>query len=190
MIEENLYTPGCIRTHGGRYVNIFHPTLDSISVDDVAHAGSNLPRFGGHLPYYFSACGNYSCTYSVAQHSCLGHDYILENGGSKYEAFEFLMHERSETLGLGDLASPIKRKLPDYKHAEENFDKFTAPIFGIPHPMTEMCKKTDIIMLEWEWDAIMLKNKNPEVWFPHRAKQEFLTRYYKYTSVRNYNNPQ
>lgn len=180
-LSENLYTPNCIRTHSGQYVNIFSPAAGTINIDDVAHAASNLPRFGGHLPYYYSPCGNYSCTYSVAQHCCAGHDYILMEYLNPYEAFIFLMHERAEALGMGDLASPIKHQLTDYMQAEQNFDKLTAPIFGLPHPATPLCKQVDRLMLEQEWCDIMLKGKpDYEVWFPHRAKQEFLDRYERY----------
>lgn len=189
MPEENLYTPDCIRTFTGKYLNIFNPTVHMFCIEDTAHSLSNLPRFAGHLKYFFSPCGNYSCTYSVAQHCCLGHDWILKGGYDPAVAFEFLMHERGESSGLTDIPSPFKKRLPGIKELEENIDRFTSNVFGVPHPMSEQCKAVDKMMLEMEWNDIMLGNAPDfEVWFPHRAKQEFLKRYYDYTSTRNYNN--
>ena len=51
--EENLYTPNCIRTFTGIYVNVFEPTPEMICIEDIAHALSNQCRFSGHLPTFY-----------------------------------------------------------------------------------------------------------------------------------------
>lgn len=60
-MTENLHTPNCIRTVSGQYVDLADPDPDTILITDIAHALSQLPRFGGHLPRF----------YSVAQHSMM-----------------------------------------------------------------------------------------------------------------------
>lgn len=52
---------GCIRTNSGLFINVFEPTKDVISIEDIAHALASIPRFGGHLNRH----------YSVAQHSVM-----------------------------------------------------------------------------------------------------------------------
>ena len=53
-MKENLYTPNCIRTFTGLYMNVFNPKPDMICIEDIAHALSQQPRFGGHLPRMYS----------------------------------------------------------------------------------------------------------------------------------------
>lgn len=181
-MEENLYTPDCIRTFTGKYLNVFDPENEMFCIEDMAHSLSNLPRFNGHLRYFYSSCGNYSCTLSVAQHVCNGIDWIKENGGSKEEQLAFAFHEIGESSGLGDVAGPVKKKLADLTKLEESIQAFIAPIFNIPAHMSERLKLVDKLMLEKEWNEVMLnKNPNYEVWFPHKAKDELLKRYYALT---------
>ena len=54
MNIENLYTPDCIRTYTGIYMNVFEPTLEMIHIEDIAHALSMQCRFGGHLYDFYS----------------------------------------------------------------------------------------------------------------------------------------
>ena len=51
---ENLHTADCIRTFTGLYMNVFEPTPEMICIEDIAHGLSNMPRFGGHLPEFYS----------------------------------------------------------------------------------------------------------------------------------------
>jgi hypothetical protein len=60
-MSENLNAVRSIRTISGLYVNVFEPDPKTLIIEDIAHALSNQPRFGGHLPKF----------YSVAQHSLL-----------------------------------------------------------------------------------------------------------------------
>jgi len=94
MTIENLFTPNCIRTFTGKYVNVFEPTLEMICIEDIAHALSMQCRFGGHLPYF----------YSVAQHS-INCSFLVDTPCLKLEV---LMHDASEAYLLG-IPSPIKK---------------------------------------------------------------------------------
>jgi hypothetical protein len=72
----------CIRTNSGLYINVFEPTPDMISIEDIAHALSFMPRFGGHLDKF----------YSVAQHSVYC-SFMVESIEDKKAA---LLHDASE----------------------------------------------------------------------------------------------
>jgi hypothetical protein len=155
MKEENLYTPDCIRTFTGIYVNVFEPTPEMICIEDIAHALSHQCRFGGHLPKF----------YSVAQHStmvCMEH-----------QTLQALMHDAAEAYLL-DIPSPIKKRLAGYHEIEEGLLKVIGEKFGFDHVLTEEVKAADKMLLEFEWDNIMLEKDRIWCWSPEIAKDRFL----------------
>lgn len=159
MEVENLYTPDCIRTYTGLYVNVFEPTLEMICIEDIAHALSNQCRFGGHLWEF----------YSVAQHSA----YVchLSEPENKLSA---LMHDASEAY-LIDIPRPIKQRLSNYKEIENNLMTLISQKFGFEWPMNENVKTIDEQMLQMEWDCLMLlKNTQIEPMPPQRAEEFFM----------------
>jgi hypothetical protein len=139
-MTENLFTPRCIRTVSGNYVNVFDPDPDTITIEDIAHSLSNQPRFGGHLPNF----------YSVAQHSLECSKLIKHE-----EKFAALMHDASEAYLL-DMPSPIKRELSNYKDIENNLMNVIAKKFGFTYPLSEEVKIIDQIMMVNEWEYLML----------------------------------
>lgn len=144
MAEENLYTKDCIRTASGLYMNVFEPTSEMVCIEDIAHSLTFQCRFGGHLPSF----------YSVAQHS-LNCSYLIENPELKLAA---LMHDASEAYLL-DIPRPIKQRLDNYKEIENVLMKVIAEKFGFAWPLHEDVKKVDELMLQTEWDCLMLRNK-------------------------------
>lgn len=161
--KENLYTPDCIRTVSGKYVNVFEPDPATLCIDDIAHALSQQPRFGGHLPV----------PYSVAQHCCTVSDYL-----SPQHAFDGLMHDASEAYLL-DIPSPIKARLANYKEIEDGLMQVLAAKFRFNWPVADEVKAADKKALEAEWDTIMLSEASIlcGVWGRHQAKNEFLLRF-------------
>jgi 5'-deoxynucleotidase YfbR-like HD superfamily hydrolase len=146
-MKENFHAPNCIRTNSGIYFNLLEPTVEMIDINDIAHALSNLPRFGGHL----------HTTYSVAQHSVMVMN-TLDLFGHQDILLEGLMHDASEAY-LMDLPSPIKALLPDYYKMEDRICKVIAEKFNLQYPWPEPVKKADKEQLEFEWDYYMLKNQ-------------------------------
>ena len=140
---ENLHMPNCIRTFSGKYVNILNPDPDTICIEDIAHALSNICRFGGHTPQF----------YSVAQHS--HHCHQLASGKHKRAA---LFHDASEAF-LVDMPSPIKKHLPDYRKLEYQLMTVIAKKFGFQFPFDPEIKKVDTEMLQFEWDNLILRQK-------------------------------
>lgn len=141
MNIENLYAPDCIRTYSGLYMNVFEPTFEMICIEDIAHSLSMQPRFGGHLPEF----------YSVAQHSW--YCSRLVQGCYKLAA---LLHDASEAYLL-DIPRPIKIRLNNYKEIEDNLMRLISEKFGFNYPLHKDVKRADEFSLMTEWNCLMLK---------------------------------
>jgi hypothetical protein len=168
--EENLYTPNCIRTFTGIYMNVFEPTLEMICIEDVAHALSNQCRFGGHLPEY----------YSVAQHSILCCQTIEQ----EYKV-DALLHDASEAYLL-DIPRPIKQGLSNYKEIEDRLMFLIAEKFGFTYPLKSRVKAIDEGMLQIEWEQLMLQKASIphfKCWSPGYSKERFLETFYELQGV-------
>lgn len=146
-MAENLYTPHSIRTVSGRYVNLVEMDPESLDIRDVAYALSQIPRFGGHLPR----------RYSVAQHSIDVCRRVAHLG--REVRLQALLHDASEAL-LGDLPSPVKALLPDYRALEQRVMETMSRRFGFPWPLLPEVKHADRMALEDEWRVLMLGNPN------------------------------
>ena len=165
MKKENLHTTDCIRTNSGLYMNVFEPTMEMISIEDIAHALSNNCRFGGHLDDF----------YSVAQHSWHCSQLV-----SNENAMAALMHDASEAYLL-DIPRPIKQRLSEYKEIEHRLMLLIAEKFQFEYPFHKEIKEVDNLMLEIEWDNLMLKQKTKDgfvAFQPYKAKQYFLRSFY------------
>lgn len=169
---ENLYTPNCIRTVTGIYMNVFEPTAEMICIEDIAHALTYQCRFGGHLTKF----------YSVAQHS-LNCSYLINDDKNKLAA---LLHDASEAYLL-DIPSPIKKGLSNYKYIEDKLMAVIAEKFGFDYPLHDEVKESDKIMLELEWDCLMLgkdshKLETKDEW---DIRNDFMRMFKYYTRLRN-----
>lgn len=85
-----MQTAGCRKF----LINCTDP--NEIDFDDIATSLSNLTRFVGHTPFY-----------SVAQHSVMVSDRLLEQGHGNYVAMYGLLHDAHEAY-LGDISRPLK----------------------------------------------------------------------------------
>ncbi|MEP2668937.1 MAG: hypothetical protein ABJH04_08075 [Cyclobacteriaceae bacterium] len=165
---ENLFTTDCIRTYSGLYVNVFEPTIDMISIEDIAHALSHQCRFGGHLPKF----------YSVAQHSC--HCESLIEDEYKLDA---LMHDASEAYLL-DMPRPIKLRMNDYKEIENGVMRLIAEKFQFEFPLNSRVKEVDDQVLKIEWDELMISDGGENTFkahSPEHAKWLFLETFNRLT---------
>lgn len=159
----NLHAGDCIRTYSGLYMDVFNPTPEMIAIEDIAHALSNLCRFGGHTPYF----------YSVAQHSV-----ICSKRVHPEFQLQALLHDASEAYLL-DVPRPIKRKLTNYKQIEDSLMKVIAEKFGFQYPFDEVIKTVDNDVLEFEFVNMMEECKLSRDFClqPEKAKADFLKRY-------------
>lgn len=168
-MAENLYTPGCIRTFTGKYINPCKPNSDLICIEDIAHALSMQSRFGGHLPVF----------YSVAQHSVLTSAIVPSE-----HKLSALLHDASEAY-LIDVPRPVKDQLHNYKEIEHALMAVIAGKFGFDWPLHGNVKDADEDMLLHEWNSLMLNTgeRNPiESWSQPFAKAKFLELFYRLTN--------
>lgn len=146
---------GWMKTVSGHYVNILAPTMHDIRLDDIAHALSRICRFGGHT----------KTVYCVGEHSIGVADMLWRTYRDEYLSLQGLLHDASEAY-LGDVIRPLKNLMPQYKEAEERFERVISERFDLPYPMDPRVKECDSNILAWEMalfrDAEYRKPSDPE----------------------------
>jgi hypothetical protein len=165
-MKNKIETPvasKCITTYSGIEMNVFDPTPDMIDIKDIAHALSNVCRFGGH-------CRNF---YSVAQHSI----YCYELADYECDKLGALMHDASEAY-LYDFPKPIKEGLEFYKSLENNLMIVISKKFGFEFPILPEIKSIEKELFKIEWDNLMNKNSLSshilKCWNPKKSEKMFL----------------
>jgi hypothetical protein len=115
------------------------PRSHEILLMDIAHALSLVNRFGGHTVR----------PYSVAAHSLLVCDLLpppLKLQG--------LMHDAAEAY-VGDIVSPIKSQLLDFKLLEKIVWVVICERFNLPFHLDPLVKQADLFALKVERDALI-----------------------------------
>jgi 5'-deoxynucleotidase YfbR-like HD superfamily hydrolase len=164
-----------IQTHTGKKFYPQNPTVDSICIEDIAHALANQCRFTGHT----------SVHYSVAQH-CVLVSYLC----NPENALQGLLHDAAEAYVV-DLASPIK-KLPEmagYRELEKKVQRAVYHRFLLSEEEPADVKKADLLMLSIESNSFMaplhpdwkmsisIPTLKIEPLSPQAAKELFLQRF-------------
>ena len=135
-----------IQTYTGRQFWPLSPRAEDIDVLDIAHALSNLCRFGGHCTQF----------YSVAQHSVLV-SQVCEEMASEVTgaALWGLLHDASEAY-LADVPRPVKPYLAGYEELETQLLKTVAERFDLPWPVPRTVKWIDNAILMDEMEQLMV----------------------------------
>ena len=171
-----------IQTYTGRCFWPFDPRTEDIDILDIAHALSNLCRFGGH-------CNTF---YSVAEHSVRASHLVPDD-----VALWALLHDASEAY-LGDVVRPIKhqaRFLKFYRPIEQAVMLSIVFKFGLCLAEPAEVAWADDVMLRTEQRDLM--SSPPCDWVrkagieplaeiivpatPRVAKENFLQRFYSLT---------
>lgn len=161
-----------VQIRSGKEFHFLEPHRSEYTVEDIAHALSNICRFGGHCCRF----------YSVAQHS-VHVSYLVP----PHLALTALLHDASEAFIL-DVPRPLKRLLPDYRALERSISAAIAERLHLEFPFPPEIHLADNTMLATERAQLMpagapwadmpdpLKFTLP-VWDPIRSMAEFLARY-------------
>jgi len=174
-----LYTPKCIRTYSGQYINVVQVKDSSIFPIDIAYQLARICRFGNATKRF----------YSVAEHSvwCMLKAEELYPDDKPLH-FRCLMHDAHEAY-LGDLVTPLVDAIndlyPGFKDAIDVVKRLVQGAinqrFGIrTNPLEcQVVKQIDRMALEWEWSnkvcawsgfPSMQDNGIAEVWLTYFQK--------------------
>lgn len=123
-----------IQTYTGAHFDLQDPKPEMINITDIARALSHINRFTGHTKH----------PYSVAVHS-LNASYIVP----PEFALEALLHDAHEAY-TGDVSSPLKSLLSDYRALEHRVESVVRQRFGFPAHMSPEVKEADMVMLATE----------------------------------------
>jgi len=143
-----------ILTNSGRQIDPFNMRAADVNIFDVAHSLSRICRYSGHVNQF----------YSVAQHSCIlamNISSVMQFQGAKIIgdhihaelAFTALLHDAPETY-IGDMAAPLKSRLPDYRELEEGVSEAVHEKFGLSEYYLDLVKPLDQAICVNEMDAL------------------------------------
>jgi uncharacterized protein len=175
-----------LRTFTGRNVFPLELRVTDIHIEDIAQALSNLCRYNGH-PIKF---------YSVAQHSVLVSQYLMNRYGQRHIGLSGLLHDAPEAY-IGDMPTPLKRLLPGFVEAEDRIQTVVQEYFNLLYPLDcPEIKDADMKLLATEARDLMgnpkdwssLKGLEPLqeqiiCWPPETARTAFLKQYYALIST-------
>jgi predicted transcriptional regulator len=169
-------------TYSGKRFWLLDPRPDDIDIVDIAKGLSNQCRFNGHVKEF----------YSVAQHSVLA-----ANVAPPEYRLQALMHDASESY-CGDVISPLKPLLKDYKRIERKVMEVIGQKFNFDIDAGEaIVREIDERMLATEVrDLLPVQTINWKItrapypfkikgWSPEMAYQNFLTIFMEITKWPN-----
>ena len=118
------------------------PMPVDVNIGAIAHALSNLCRFGGHTKEF----------YSVAQHSVLC-AWQIPTGNPRLQ-LAALMHDAAEAYVVY-LPRPLKGLLPGYKVMEDAVTRAIETRFNLLSPLPDAIRRIDERMLVTEASQLM-----------------------------------
>lgn len=170
-------TESCITTASGKFFDILKPEEYEFDIEEIATALSNLCRYTGHVNRF----------YSVAEHSVLVSRIVPER-----LALAGLLHDASEAY-LGDVSSPLKKLLPEYKAIEDRVQQAIAAQFNLGDGIdSEAVHEADKRMYWQERQSVADNGVRDRLWHqdlratrkveamgmtPHMARRMFIKRY-------------
>lgn len=134
-----------IQTASGRYLDLSAPSPRHIDIGDIAHALSNICRFGGHTREF----------YSVAQHSVMASRIVPPE-----HALAALLHDAAEAY-IGDMVLPAKQLLPQFRTLEADVWQAVAVAFGLPEELPPCVKRADLVILATERRDLLSEQATP-----------------------------
>lgn len=149
---------GLIKTYMGKRLDLNNPTAEMIDPIDIAHALSQICRFGGHTLDF----------YSVAEH-CI----LVAALAPKELKLEALMHDAAEAY-IGDVIKPLKNILGEtYARIERSFMTAITERFNLSTDKLDDIKPYDMQALELENDAFRLGNRYAKIELREKTLREY-----------------
>ncbi len=139
--------------YGGQLIDIANPTDEMIDIETIAHALSQMCRFGGHTNQF----------YSVAQHSvCVSLLCDPEN------ALKGLLHDAPEAY-IGDVIRPMQLHInPRFAVLDAAWQEAIRRKFELPGSlMTDDVKHADNGMLRYEAERLLSPPAVGDPWWEH-----------------------
>jgi hypothetical protein len=130
----------------GSYFDYLDPENSEITIEDYAAGLAFECRFSGQCVDQRTKKRVY---YSVAQHAVIGSHLVPPE-----YAFDFLMHESGEPV-CGDMVSPLKTLLPEYKGIEKRCEAAIMAKFDVTMSNPELIKEYDLRMWATERQQLM-----------------------------------
>lgn len=167
----------------GKPFDYNNPEQADVSIEDIAHALSNICRFAGHVKRF----------YSVAQHA-VNVSYLCP-----LQPLTGLLHDTAEAF-TNDIPTPLKNAIPEFAALEKRIERAMSDKFRLHYPLPAEVKLADLKALLAEKDEL---TNNSQPWpilngislteqemrdidlspmSPDYAKQLFLERYYDLTA--------
>jgi hypothetical protein len=173
-----------IETYTGRAFWPLNPSIDALSVIDIAHALSNQCRYTGHVRWF----------YPVAQHCCLLAKWVADHGGDALTCLQVLMHDAPEAY-LVDIARPVKQYMPEYRVWDHKINDVIREWMGWKNlPIPDIVDDLDSRIIVDERAQLMdPAQRNDwghklapvgiriEPWSPVQAEKNFLMQYAAYS---------
>ncbi len=135
-----------MQTYRGHRFDFGFMHREPLDIEDIAHALSQVCRFGGHCREF----------YSVAQHSV----YVSQLVNPEHR-LTALLHDATEAY-MGDMVSPLKRRITEYQQHEQWLWMVISRQFGLPMGQPDEVRRADLVMLAAE--ARDLCNADVSTW--------------------------
>ena len=161
-----------ITTWTGKRFNPLKPDATKVDIRDIAHALSQLCRFGGHCTKF----------YSVAEHSILVSRMVPPE-----EELAALLHDAAEAY-IGDMVTPLKKHMKQFCDAEKPVLETIFSALNVLMSEDYMIKEADHSAFLLEAHALLSNTEGiPEsdvsekihCYSPKEAEENFLKRYYE-----------
>lgn len=134
-----------IHTFSGIAFDIRHPRPEMFRLEDIIHSLSLMNRFNGAALF----------PYSVAQHSL----YVASLLPDELK-LHGLLHDAAEAY-IGDMVSPLKKIMTDYKKIEAGISRVVAEVFGLDYPEPRAVKLADLAVLSAEREQVLQPSYGP-----------------------------
>ena len=137
---EQLKKDTWIATYTARKFHAWTPSVDEISIQDIAHHLATINRYNGAARFPLS----------VAQHSLM----VMERVADPALKLTALLHDASEAY-IMDVPRPWKPFIHGYKELEDIVMKTISEKFGLVWPLPQQVKVVDRKMLYTEASQLL-----------------------------------